>query len=512
MMKRVFTRGYRKLIAGALALAVALSGGVNITPQARAAGIELKEKTLKKANHPVTYKDIPSRFADIVDGQAVENIVGVGEFVLTLPASSVDAQHCKNGAIWIVYLNGALGCGSYEIEGKSMVYHKYYEPGSTKQARAVRFLFLGEDKRYASHYEDNNGTIKPLPELDYLRELWGVQPTAEPQPTITVPPMPTTTPSPTPSATPTATPTATPSVTPTATPTVTPVPVQTPSAEPTKRPNDQVPTMKPDSTPNVIIDTSLTITTEQKVYLDKLIKGEMTWKEFYEKITGSKWEVKKQDHEVEQIWYVYDEKDRLVYQYREKTGNSSEVGSGTKEENGNSSGNATINGESHIKGGSSSTTNISGTTKITDKRPSTTSGKSSKAFAHVHRTGSKVQWINKNGTTRFTGTIKDGKFKLRTINGKKVKTLDYISKTESALAVFKDKTAILINLKNLKMVRIKERVYEKYRSKKTGFLTSVALKSGRKVDMKKAKVKGGKNSRNMKNIKTQKSIFTLTKK
>ena len=510
MMRNLLRERNRKLIAIAVAVAVAISG-VSITP-----------KTAEAVSYDYTFTDRLNRNVDITDGIVVLEVDGKS-YQLTQPRTAVDVVTHIEGTQFVRYKNNKLYFASWDLEKERVSLHRLKVDGIDQYV--TQFLFEGKNEKMATHYIDNNGAKKELPGLDQLRELLGL---STPAPTMTVPPMPTASPtaSPTP-VTPSPVP-ATPAPTmtvppmPTASPTASPTPVTpspvpaTPSPTPvTPSPIPATPSpipATPSPTPNVVIDTDLDITTEEENWLNKLITGEITFEEFVKKITKTDWKVEKKDHEVKQIWYVYDEKDRLVYQYEDKSGQSTESGTGNKEENSSSNGNIDIDIKDEETGGSNSTTNIDGSISITDKRPAGSSSSSAKKGKdHIKQSGGKFVWISTDGGTEVEFIVKNGKFKFLTLNGKKIVASGVIKKHKVIMLRNSSKKVCVISINTHKVAWLKEKVL-KFCRDDNGFIIKMTLKTGKKVSVKNLAVSKGRYGKNIDKISYTISYKKLIKK
>jgi len=534
MMKEFLSRGNRKILAMALAVAVLLPGVVpSGTTKAEAAtksevtAATTEDEALddfmfsvqklpskKGARYEYTYANIPQRNVDTVDGETTLEVEGK-TYKLSLKRTVADAAADKNGTVFMRYKNNAGYFASYELEGKSITKHKLMIDG--KQVYMTEIRFKGDNPLIATHYVNENGKEVELPDLDYLRKQLGLS-TPTPSPTATVAP----TPSPTATVAPTPSSTATVAPTPSSTATVAPTPSPTATVAPTPSPTATVAsTPSPTPTPNLNISvdkvTETTTTAEMELWLKALKEKTLTWEEFLVLVGKSTWTAEKQYGETTETWTIYDENHNPVYSKTVTTGYENSKGEETTKQEQTTTGEekekekveANAGAEAEIKKEEHEKTEIN----VTNNRPVETIPsnvvESNKGIAHVHKSGAKKQWITKDGATRFTATVKNGKMKLRTINGKKVKCVDYILKTQTAFITIKGEHHVAINLKNFKMVRVREKVCEKLRNKKTSFLSYVVLKDGEKINVKNLKVKGGQSGRNVNGVTKVVSIRKL---
>lgn len=485
MMKK---RGCNLLTAWLIVLAVLMSG---ITPsgvsKAKAAAVNVKEVriTKKMARFEYVFTDRLNRNVEIVDGVVTLEVEGK-TYNLTPKKAAIEVVTDCWGTQFIRYKNNKLYFATYDLEGNKIMLHRLWLDG--KEQYATEFFFEGANKDYGTHFRDNNGAKKELPGLDYLRKQLGLTEstaTPTPAPTMTVPPMPTQSPTPaTPTATPTARPTATPSATPTATPT----------ARPTATPS-QTPVV-PTPTPNVIIDsgthTEFTITG----LWEAMISGKITYERAMEIATVMGWKIDRKETQTTDLWeyYGYDEKGNLIWKHTSGTviTEGTESGSGNSNTNGVESGETNVdingNGKHEDNGTIDSTTHI----EITDNR--STGGNSSttkKGTDHMKQSGGKYEWIGASGSTKLKFTVKNGKFKYLTVNGKKVKAATVIKKNKIIALRIKGGKTCFIDTKNHKIVWLKEKTI-KFCRDKNGFGINMILKGGKKVSIKNAKVKKGK--------------------
>ena len=489
MMKRFVTRGSRKFVALVLAATIMLSGVVPsdttkaeaAKPKAETTVATTKEEALddfmfsmkklpskKGARYEYTFANIPSRILNIVDGKVTLEIDGA-VYQLSLKQAVTDATIDQYGTVWMRYKNDALYYASYELEGKNITKHRLTM--NNMPAYAESFLFKGPNISLATHYKDNNGAEQELPNIDYLRNLLGMS-TPTPSPTATVAPTPS--------------------------PTV---------------------TVTPTSTPNLIIDSTTTETSKTetnteidvKFWVNKYEKGEITWEQMSEMVKICSQVAKTEYDEITKTNYIYDANGNLIEKVEKKSGTKEEVINSTETTKDNTSGSANeekkeeTNGGAEIKETTTSTTEKESNThiEVTDNRPSNALPAPSvlKKAAKVKISGSKIQWLDKNGKTIYTSFIKpNGNFKLKTLKGKKVVSGGFIEKGRTYILKIKGGTQYAVNLKNYKVTKLDKKALKYFRNDRN-FITHVILKNGKKVNISKLKVKKGQYTLLINNVK-----------
>ena len=214
--------------------------------------------------------------------------------------------------------------------------------------------------------------------------------------------------------------------------------------------------------------------------------------------------------EVTKTNYIYDANGNLIEKVEKKSGTKEEVINSTETTKDNISGSATTENTGNTTGGAEIKENTTSTTEkesnthveVTDNRPSNSLPAPSvlKKAAKVKISGSKIQWLDKNGKTIYTSFIRpDGTFKLKTLKGKKAVSGGFIEKGRTYILKIKGGTQYAINLKNYKVTKLNKKALKYFRNDRN-FITHVVLKSGRKVNISKLKVKKGQYTRNINKV------------
>lgn len=460
----------KRLLSIVLAVAILLAG-VNISPNTKSA---------KAASYSYTYSsNISERKVDVVDGVTTLTVAG-STYTLTLRLTADDAACDQYGTCWIRYKNGAIYFASYELEGKSMVKHRFYSNGQAVYAN--KLLFKGSNSYMATHYE-YNGVEYELPNVETLRKLLNISdstptqsPTVNPVPTVQPTMIPTVNPIPT--------------VQPTMIPTENPIPTVLPTMIPTKNP---VPTVQPTAIPTVNPNPTVTNNPSQDVtkidfdfWWKQFLSGTITWEQFSNIVGKYQWTTQQEWEETSVTYYVYNPDGTIAYTTTITTGTGKGNGTGSSDQQGGSAGTAKVDVNATGNGGGTATASAISGSK---------SKNSSKCKAHVKVSGSKIEWITASGKTKTVFFIKkNGKFKHREIKGKNVVASGYIKELNCIFIRLKNGNGYTISLKNHKVKKVKGVCYKAFR-KQSGFIKSILIKqkSGgyKKVSVKKLKFTKG---------------------
>lgn len=450
MMRRKETN--KRLLSIVLAIAILLAG-VNISPNA---------KTAEAASYSYTYSSISERKVDVVDGVTTLTVAG-DAYILTQRLTADDAACDQYGTCWIRYKNGAIYFASYELEGKSMVKHRFYSNGQAVYAN--KLLFKGSNSYMATHYE-YNGVEYELPNLEALKKLLNISdstPTQSPNPTIQ----------------------------PTAVPTSNPNPTVQPTTVSTQNPNPSVqPTTVPTSNPNPTVTNNPSQDDVTKIDFDfwwkQFLSGTISWEQFSNIVGKYQWTTETEWEETSVTYYVYNPDGTIAYTTTIKTGSGKGNGTGSSNQQGGSAGTATVDVNATGNGGGTATVSASAISGNKSK---------CKSKAHVKVSGAKVEWITASGKTKTVFFAKkNGKFKFKEIKGKNIVASGYISELNCIFIRLKNGHGYTISLKNHKVKRVKGTCYKAFR-KRTGFIKAILIKkkSGgyKKVSVKKLKLTKG---------------------